>query len=90
MRTCVCAILQGLARFLLQGGRVAVLEQCIACQHCRQQQRQSSQGAGMAIQAGDADAGSPTWGRAGMCQQRGGVACERYLREDAVELGNGL
>lgn len=87
MQTCVCAILQGLAQFLLQGGRVAVLEQCIACQLCRQQQRQSSQGAGMVIQAGDA--GSPARGRAGICQQRGGVACERYLREDAVELGNG-
>lgn len=39
-------------------------------------------------QAGDA--GSPNWGRVGLCQQRGGVACERYLKEDAVELGNGL
>lgn len=58
-----------------------------ACQCCRQQER-SSQEAGMVIQAGDA--GSPTRGRAGICQQRGGVACERYLREDAVELGNGL
>lgn len=87
-RPYVCAILQGMARFLLQGGRVAVPEQRIARQCCRQQQRQSSQEAGMVIQAGDA--GSPTWGRVGSCQRRGGVACERYLKEDAVELGNGL
>lgn len=88
MQTYTCAILQGMARFLLQGGRVTVPEQRIARQCCRQQQRQSSQEAGMVIQAGDA--GSPTWGRVGSCQRRGGVACERYLKEDAVELGNGL
>lgn len=39
-------------------------------------------------QAGNA--GSPNWGRVGLCQQRVGVACERYLKEDAVELGYGL
>lgn len=33
-------------------GRMTVLEQCMACQCCRQQQQQSSQEARMAVQAG--------------------------------------
>lgn len=76
-------------RSLLRGGRMPVLEQCMARQSCRQQQQQSSQEARMAVQAAG-DAGSPNWGRVGLWQQRGGVACERYLKEDAVELGSGL
>lgn len=74
-------------RSLPRGGRMPVLEQCMARRCCRQQE-QSSQEARMVQAAGDA--GSPNWGRVGLWQQRGGVACERYLKKDAVELGSGL
>lgn len=88
MKTYVCHPRET-GRPLLWGGRMPVLEQCMAYWCCRQQQQQSSQEARMAVQAGR-QCWEPKLEEGGALPTESGVACERYLKEDAVELGNGL